>query len=346
MNILVFGASNAGKWFEGQQQGETAFQSVFSSAGVELTLINATDSGTSSEDWLTTGTGTPYQNLLDKITVHIDAAVFIQGGADSWRLHLTAGEYQANIETLFSRIRADSGEDNLPIYMQRLFPPDFDAFPIDEIFTGQKNVAANDPYTTLITHSDLLSQGQDYTHLGSRHYTEATYSFFADDIARTILSDLAPDAIPALRILGTTLSDSLNGDEAFNRIYGLLGDDELAGNGGRDMLSGGRGDDTLHGGDMSDLLGGGHGDDILCGGSEADSLYGEYGNDKLMGGEGRDTLIGGSGDDTLIGGAGADTLIGGRGHDLFVVDDLDTIIGFRSGLDQVIYNGVVYTDWP
>ncbi len=100
-------------------------------------------------------------------------------------------------------------------------------------------------------------------------------------------------------IVGTSSSDTLNGDGADNLIYGYSGNDTIYGGGGHD---------TIYGGNDADILYGDDGDDIL---------YGEHGNDVLYGGNGNDTLYGGDHHDTLHGGAGNDTYYGGSGNNSY-----------------------------
>ncbi len=88
------------------------------------------------------------------------------------------------------------------------------------------------------------------------------------------------------------------------------------------------------------------GDDIIFGGDEFDVVFANDGDDLIFGKGGDDVLIGGEGDDVLIGGEGSDTLIGGEGADTFLykLDDfangeVDTVVNFESGVDQVIISG-------
>lgn len=63
--------------------------------------------------------------------------------------------------------------------------------------------------------------------------------------------------------IGTSGSDTLNGDRQNDRIEGLAGNDELNGYGGNDLLLGGDGQDSLIGGDGADTIEGGQGDDSI-----------------------------------------------------------------------------------
>jgi Ca2+-binding RTX toxin-like protein len=67
--------------------------------------------------------------------------------------------------------------------------------------------------------------------------------------------------------------------------------------------------DFINGMEGNDTISGGAGNDQLEGQSGNDALYGNQGNDFLIGGEGNDVLAGNAGNDTLAGGAGNDTYI-------------------------------------
>lgn len=76
-------------------------------------------------------------------------------------------------------------------------------------------------------------------------------------------------------------------------------------------------------------------------------LIGNLGENRLWGGDGNDRLYGMDGDDTLTGGAGNDTLDGGQAADDFVfsaaaVNGRDTIVGFSTGLDRLVFTGAEY----
>jgi parallel beta-helix repeat protein len=100
----------------------------------------------------------------------------------------------------------------------------------------------------------------------------------------------------------------------------------LVGSSVSERLEGGLGDDALYGAG---------GDDIVMGDAGSDLLRGDAGNDVLQGGDGDDTLYGNDGRDVLIGGLGADIMTGSFGGDTFVWTDAaeggDTIVDFRLG---------------
>ncbi len=134
-------------------------------------------------------------------------------------------------------------------------------------------------------------------------------------------------------LIGSSLGDTLTGDDNANQLDGGAGNDTLNGGKGDDTLNGGDGNDTLDGGDKKDVLNGGTGDDTLDGGKGEDTLNGDAGNDTLDGGDKKDVLNGGTGDDTLDGGKDDDTLTGGTGNDVFIMKadmDEDVITDFAA----------------
>ncbi|MCV6586609.1 MAG: hypothetical protein OIF47_13830 [Marinibacterium sp.] len=149
-------------------------------------------------------------------------------------------------------------------------------------------------------------------------------------------------------VIGSSLADSLTGNDAGNLLDGGAGDDTLTGGVGDDTLVGGAGADHLDGAGDFDiasyagadsvgvnlqtlvLTGAAAGDTLIgiegvIGSSLADSLTGDDAGNLLDGGAGDDTLTGGAGDDTLIGGAGADHLAGGPGFDLASYAGADSV---------------------
>ncbi len=111
-------------------------------------------------------------------------------------------------------------------------------------------------------------------------------------------------------VLGTTLSDTLNGTADADMIDGLGAAD------------------TLHGQDGADTIWGGDGND---------ALFGDLGSDTLYGQAGADALDGGDGNDILDGGAGNDTMTGGLGDDVYYVTSGDTLIETAGGGYDVVY---------
>jgi Ca2+-binding RTX toxin-like protein len=78
--------------------------------------------------------------------------------------------------------------------------------------------------------------------------------------------------------------------------------------------------DTLTGDNRANTIYGGGGDDTIVGGAGDDKLYGEAGDDTIYGGAGNDTIHGGAGEDTMYGGDHDDVLNGGPNQDTFWCD--------------------------
>jgi Ca2+-binding RTX toxin-like protein len=129
-----------------------------------------------------------------------------------------------------------------------------------------------------------------------------TWQVTNDTIAKVIFDDgtvwdftngiTINDTNDAHQYIGTSLSDTLNGNG---------GDDTLYGESGSDTLSGGTGNDTLTGGSGSDTISGGDGNDTITGSRDVFAANdGLPDNDTLDGGKGVDELYGSWGDDTYV----------------------------------------------
>ena len=97
-------------------------------------------------------------------------------------------------------------------------------------------------------------------------------------------------------LTGSSLKDTLSGDDGANALKGRGGNDTLNGAGGADKLYGEVGIDTLNGGAGDDMLWGGAGNDTLDGGADDDTINGGAGDDELSGGDGNDTFVFAPGD--------------------------------------------------
>ncbi len=169
-----------------------------------------------------------------------------------------------------------------------------------------------------------------------------------------------------VKLVGNSLDNTLDGNEASNILIGAAGNDILDGREGADTMNGGAGNDTYVIDHLGDKIGeganegtdqvlalvsytlaskvqvetitAGWGASDLTGNEYAQTLQGNYFDTVLAGGGGNDTLIGGGGSDTLRGGTGDDVLIGGWGNDLFVFETKpgnDIILDFESGSDKI-----------
>jgi Ca2+-binding RTX toxin-like protein len=117
-------------------------------------------------------------------------------------------------------------------------------------------------------------------------------------------------------VIGTDLSDVVNGDVQANSILGGSGADLLRGGGGQDVIDGGIGSDTI---DFRDKTAGVV--LVLAGAANAIATIGGVAEDTvrniehIFGGSAADTLTGDNNSNTIRGGAGADSLDGGAGMD-------------------------------
>ncbi|HEY9864260.1 MAG TPA: choice-of-anchor Q domain-containing protein [Candidatus Obscuribacterales bacterium] len=127
---------------------------------------------------------------------------------------------------------------------------------------------------------------------------------------------------------GTENNDSLMGTDISEAINGGDGDDILLGMKENDNLAGDIGNDTIFGGQGTDFINGGTGSDILYGNKESDFIFGMEGEDQIFGGNGDDYLSGGTENDILFGNTGNDLIFGDEGDDtLFGEDDNDSVSG-------------------
>ncbi|MEB3359365.1 MAG: hypothetical protein VKK04_21750 [Synechococcales bacterium] len=142
--------------------------------------------------------------------------------------------------------------------------------------------------------------------------------------------------------------DTINGDAGKDSIFGNQGNDTLNGGKSKDFINGGSGRDRIQGDQGGDLLVGGDGNDIIDGGTGSDKLLGGNGNDILVGGKGNDLIKGGKGNDVMVGGKGRDTLQGGAGKDIYVLEarnGFDAFRGFRVGEDRLgLSDGLEFSD--
>ena len=173
----------------------------------------------------------------------------------------------------------------------------------------------------------------------------------SDSTTKSITVDLAANLLTVTdigsfnvfnftNVIGTSLADSITGNDKDNYLDGKSGNDTLIGGIGADTLQGGIGIDTASyvfasAGISVNLttgkgtLGEANGDvllnienvtgsafaDNITGNNLANTLDGGAGADILSGGGGNDSLLGGDSNDNLTGGLGADNLNGGNGTD-------------------------------
>jgi RTX calcium-binding nonapeptide repeat (4 copies) len=129
-------------------------------------------------------------------------------------------------------------------------------------------------------------------------------------------------------VIGTTLADTMTGDDLGQDLYGNGGDDTITGLGGDDLLNGGTGADTIYGGPGDDALEGSADGDYLDGGPGQDSFEGD--NECLA-----EPCTGGS-DNIQARDGEQDTVNCGVGADTATVDDLDIVaVDTQQGCESI-----------
>ena len=118
-------------------------------------------------------------------------------------------------------------------------------------------------------------------------------------------------------VIGTTLADSLTGDDGAQDLYGHGGNDTIDGGGGNDLVNGGTGDDEVRGGAGDDAVEGSAGGDLLDGGPGRDLFAGD--NECTVA-----PCTGGS-DEIRARDGEEDTVNCGVGADVAIVDTLDIV---------------------
>jgi Ca2+-binding RTX toxin-like protein len=181
------------------------------------------------------------------------------------------------------------------------------------------------------------------------------YSVTFGSVTVSLLTGIADDGkggtdtlLGIENIIGSTIHDTLTGNNGDNiirggtgndTIYGLGGSDFLLGEDGYDIIFGGDGNDTIVGGNLYDQLDGGDGFDTVDysgdpGGVTIDLYHGGFDGwgeydaiknfenitgsafaDVLAGDWQNNILRGNAGNDRLIGREGDDVLVGGAGND-------------------------------
>ncbi|EFL88196.1 tandem-95 repeat protein [Ahrensia sp. R2A130] len=174
-----------------------------------------------------------------------------------------------------------------------------------------------------------------------------------------------------LTLVGSDVTDLIEGTSDAETITGLAGDDLLVALGGNDTIDGGSGNDTIRAGDGDDVIIGGDGADTIDGGdgydtvdfadsntgvnadlesrigrgghaqgdvyTNVEALLGTQYADTLGGSTGDERLVGNDGDDTLDGRSGNDDLSGGKGDDVLTGGDGADVIAGGDGNDTASY---------
>ncbi len=251
-------------------------------------LGTVTNSGTTGDDKIVTGTGTDVIDAdggNDRVEAR-DGDDSINGGAGDDRLFGQDGNDTIIGGAGDDKIWGDSGGDNG-----------------DDLLFGQSG-------------NDMLSGGAGNDILNGGAGNDILIAGSGDDI---LYGEAGDDRLIGQSGTNTMYGDSgddiLLGGNGDDTMYGGADDDTIHGAKGNDIIEGQDGLDFITGGDGSDIIDGGADDDVIRGGNDADEIFGGSGNDEIYGDHGNDTIEGDDGDDTIDGGAGNDTIEGGNGDD-------------------------------
>jgi trimeric autotransporter adhesin len=197
--------------------------------------------------------------------------------------------------------------------------------------------------------------GNDYIDGGAGDQDTVSYAFAGQVVVNladgTATGSAGNDTLIRIEnVIGSSMGDTLTGNDAANTLDGSYGQDTLDGGKGNDILisdgqdvvKGGEGIDTLQlstyvvspnsvsmGGfyyladDIENLTFTGAGNTVLVGNGLGNEIRGGTGNDSLFGDSGNDTLDGGAGNDWLGGEFGDNSIIGGEGNDFVVYANKD-----------------------
>ena len=214
-------------------------------------------------------------------------------------------------------------------------------------------------------HESVRSYG---TYYDTRYYA-GPYLYFVKAVSEKDSNIVSPssntdfgyssDGIIKYLMSGSSLNDTINGNDQINAIQSYAGNDSISGLGGNDIIEAGSGNNTVYGGSGSDYItvtGSGSnylrgdvdnatdgGNDNIVGGGGFDDINGNMGNDTLSGGDGTDWVVGGKDNDSLSGGADYDLVYGNLGNDTCNGDDGDDIV--RGGQGNDIVNGGAGNDY-
>lgn len=267
----------------------------------------------------------------------------IGGDNDSFDEHRVYGHNFSSVDLIEAQ---DSNGDG---FLDQLYF----RFPVDENWSSDiatftiKNYFDN-------TSASLVDSNAGTGLIENMNFYQSVYHF--EDIKNFLLTlNDRPEGLPEDAIVGSNLTDILEGTSDDDEIYGLQGDDEIHSGDGNDFVYGNEGEDKIYGDDGDDILTGGAGDNELFGGSGNDklymnesglaepadfseesiseflnqnggSMYGDEGNDELYGSNA--WFDGGEGNDIYHVGYGYNHLVFGDnwGQDVIVSESSDVLM--------------------
>jgi Ca2+-binding RTX toxin-like protein len=251
-------------------------------------------------------------NALDNI---------IRGTGDDVRLYGRGGDDRLQVESRFSILEGDEGNDTL------LGGRGFDNLfgeAGDDVLDDRANTSAG-------------AFGEHGANLVGGEGNDTIFGGAADDLVQ-FSGAYGNDSVS-----GGGGRDSITFEQAFSSVFVDLSQNFATGGGtgSATVLS----IENVYGGAQGDLLIGSSGANLLSGESffHHEPSQGPDGNDTLFGLTGHDTLRGGGGDDWLQGDGWSDTLSGGAGSDSFVwaeagSSQVDRVLDFEHRTDELLFD--------
>ncbi len=251
-------------------------------------------------------------NALDNI---------IQGTGDDVRLYGRAGDDRLEVDSRFSILEGDEGNDTL-----------LGGQGFDNLFGEAGDDVLDDRANTL-----------------PAAYSVRGANFAGGEGNDTLFGGAADDLVQFSGAYGSDVvsggggRDSITFEQAFSSVFVDLSQGFATGGGtGSASVSS---IENVYGGALDDLLIGNSGANLLSGASffHHEPSQGADGNATLFGLTGHDTLLGGSGNDWLQGDGWSDTLNGGAGSDSFVwaeagTSQVDRVLDFEHGTDELLFD--------
>ncbi|MFZ1413186.1 MAG: sialate O-acetylesterase [Defluviicoccus sp.] len=199
-----------------------------------------------------------------------DGIVWAQGENDSLALGpdrpgVTVDRFVQATKKIFTYLRSELGDADLPIYIQELGSITAGAWRdyIPQIRSAQSQIAAS------MDKVYIAARTTDLAMVDGLHFTANSYKTIADRLADFVDDYLvatgsgggstqAPVATPSASsgngaIVGTNAAERLNGTAGNDLIQGLGGDDSIYGEAGNDTFEGGAGLDYIFSGSGADV---------------------------------------------------------------------------------------------
>ena len=214
--------------------------------------------------------------MLTKVVAQMKAAgrpdgiIWAQGENDSLALGpdrpgMTVDRFVQATKKIFTYLRAELGDSDLPIYIQELGSITAGGWRdyIPQIRSAQAQIAAS------MDKVYIAARTTDLGMVDGLHFTANSYKTIADRLADfvddyllatggggTTPAPVAPPPAPSGNgtIVGTNAADRLNGTAGNDLIQGLSGDDSMHGRAGNDTFEAGPGRDWIYGEAGADVV--------------------------------------------------------------------------------------------